>query len=617
MFIREKSKKAHGKKNYIQHQLIESIRTPSGPRQQIVLNLGHLCLPEEKWKAFANCIKVFLANQKTLFPKDPEIEAKARHYASQIRQERLGRVQECIASGESAGEEAAHYEQVDVNSLITNDAKTVGAEHVAINQMDEYGFDKIVKGLGFTEEQITYCKMLIVGRMVHPGSERETVRWLSETSGVGELLGAGVKLYDMALHRTAVLLWENHAAIEQELSKRAREIFSLKETVILYDLTNTYFEGSKRGSKVARHGKSKERRNGCPLITLSLTIDEEGFPKQSKVWEGNVSESDTLKDILLELKKKPALVNTGDGLFSNERTIVMDAGIATEDNIALIKKNGYKYVAVSRRKFYDDSFWSEAAEEKITLLDGKTTLSMKFVRTEEEVFLLCHSEAKEAKEKAILLLKEQRFEQELVSIKEGLEKTKRQKKYDKIIERIGRLKERYKVGNLYTIKVEQTDGKATDLQFGKNDQAQAKEEAIGTYVLRTNRLDLSGEEISKLHRSLTTVEESFEDMKGDLGLRPNFHHTDIPAIAHVHITVLAYHMLAGILKKLRTAGIHYNWNTIRNILATHIRVTTTINTEDGHVIDVSTCTTPTEKQHMIYNKLQIKHTPLGRKYLSS
>ena len=448
MFIREKSKKANGKKRYIQHQLIESIRTPSGPRQQIVLNLGQLCLPEEKWKELANCIEGFLANQKTLFPGDPEIEAKARHYASQIRQERLGRVQECLAA-----EEAAQYERVDVNSLITSDAKTVGAEHVAISQMNEYGFDKILHGLDFTKEQITYSKMLIVGRMVHPGSERETVRWVSETSGVGELLGAEVKVYDTALHRTAVLLWENHAAIEQELSKRAREIFSLKETVILYDLTNTYFEGSKRGSKVARHGKSKERRNDCPIITLSLTIDEEGFPKQSKVWEGNVSEPDTLKDILLGLKKE-------DGLFSSERTIVMDAGIATEDNIALIRKNGYKYVVVSRKKSFEDSFWPEMDEEKVTLSDGKTTLSMKLVRTEEEAFLLCHSEAKEAKEKAILSLKEQRSEPELLAIKEGLEKTKRQKKYDTIIERIGRLKERYKVGNLYTIKVEQADGNA-------------------------------------------------------------------------------------------------------------------------------------------------------------
>lgn len=120
-----------------------------------------------------------LANQKRLFPEDPEIEAKARHYASQIRQER-----------------------VDLNSLITNDAKTVGAEHVAISQMNEYGLDKILHGLDFIREQITYSKMLIVGRMVHPGSECETVRWVSKTSGVGELLGAEVKRYDTALHRT-------------------------------------------------------------------------------------------------------------------------------------------------------------------------------------------------------------------------------------------------------------------------------------------------------------------------------------------------------------------------------------------------------------------------------
>jgi hypothetical protein len=610
MFIRKKTRKSKGKTIYIQHQLIESIRTPAGPRQQIVLNLGHLHLPEEKWKGLANCIEGLLTNQRNLLPQDPEIEANARHYANQIRQERLARAQEGIESKEAAVNEGVQYEQVDINSLIANDAKTIGAEHVAVSQMDEYGFDKILKDLNFTQKQIDYARMLIVGRMVHPGSERETVRWLCDTSGVRELLGSRVKVYDKALHRTAVLLWENHVAIEQELSKRAKEMFSLKETVILYDLTNTYFESSKRGSKVARHGKSKEKRSDCPLVTLSLTIDEEGFPKQSKVWDGNVSEPDTLKDILLGLKK-------GESLFPSQRTIVMDAGIATQDNIALIKNSGYKYVAVSRKRTYDDSFWSEVEDEKITLLDGKTMLSMRLARTKEEIFLLCHSEAKEAKESAILLRREQKFEHELLAIKKGLNEKRKLKKYDKIMERIGRFKERYKVGNLYEITVKQTDGKVTDIEFVKNAQCHAKESLIGTYVLRTNRLDLCAQEISKLHRSLTTVEECFKNMKGDLGLRPNFHQEDIPTIAHVHVTVLAYHMLAGILKKLRTAGINNNWNTIRDILATHVRVTTTMNTEDGHVLDIRTCTSPTEKQHTIYSKLQIKHTPLGGKHIKS
>ena len=135
------------------------------------MNLGHLCLPEEKWKAFANCIEGFLTNQKSLFPKDPEIEAKARHYASQVRQERLGRAQECIVNDEAAVKEDAQYEQVDINSLITNNAKTIGAEHVVISQMNEYGFDKILNRLDFTRDQITYSKMLIMGRMVHPSTQ--------------------------------------------------------------------------------------------------------------------------------------------------------------------------------------------------------------------------------------------------------------------------------------------------------------------------------------------------------------------------------------------------------------------------------------------------------------
>ncbi|GAX62401.1 transposase [Candidatus Scalindua japonica] len=187
------------------------------------------------------------------------------------------------------------------------------------------------------------------------------------------------------------------------------------------DLTNTYFEGSKRGSKVAGYGKSKEKRNDCPMVTLSLTIDEEGFPKQSKVWKGNVSEPDTLEGILLGLKEE-------ESLFSSQRTIVMDAGIATEDNIALIKKNGFKYIAVSRKRTYDDALWSGVQEEKVALSEGKTILSMKLARTEEEVFLLCHSEAKEAKESAILFRREQKFEQELTAIQEGLKKKRTLKK---------------------------------------------------------------------------------------------------------------------------------------------------------------------------------------------
>jgi len=607
MFIRETYKKSKGKKQYVQHQLVESLRTPSGPRQHIVLNLGKLTLPKTKWKELANTIECFIKNQPLLFSGDAELESTAHHYAQLIRKERLARKKEQKRYPEGYEKKEPQYEVVDVNSVITNDVKTIGAEHVALSQMNEYGFKSILRELNFTEPQIAYATMLIIGRMVHPGSERETARWLQETSGLGELLRSNVKVYDTALHRAAVLLWKNYRYIEQRLCEKARAVFSLKETVILYDLTNTYFEGSKKGSAIAKYGKkSKERRSDCPLVTLSLTVDEDGFPKQSKVWEGNVSEPHTLEDILDGLEKEK------DTLFPHEKTIVIDAGIATEDNIAIIKKKEYKYVAVSRKRSYADSFWEEAREEKIRLADGKTILKMKMVRVDEEAFLLCHSETKEVKEKAIISRKMKKFEDELRAIKSGLEKKGTQKQKEKIMERIGRLKERYGVGYLYTIRVEEKEGKVINIVFEKNDQSKIQEERIGTYVLRTNRLDLPAEEISKVHRSLTTIEDCFAKMKGTLGLRPNFHHTDAPTIAHVHITVLGYHILAGILKKLRMAGINYKWGSIRNILATHTRVTTTMNSEDNHILNIRTCTTPTAKQYLIYNALKIKLTPLGR-----
>jgi hypothetical protein len=602
MFIREKSKTVKGKK-YIQHQLIESIRTPAGPRQRLVLNLGFLDLHPDKWKELANTIESEVHKQPRLFVTDPQIEKLARHYAKVIVRERLNKESERAASDKAVDTLSADYQSVDVNSVSSSEARKIGAEHVVLAQMREYKFDKILKELGFTDNQLNYAKILIAGRLVNPASERETARWANEDSAILELLQAKINVYDTALHRTAVLLWEQHDKIEQSLSQAAREIFGLKETVILYDLTNTYFEGSKKGSKIAKHAKSKDKRDDRPLITLALTLDAQGFPKQSKVYEGNISEPGTLEKMLDELS------NVVDG-FNPQKTIVIDAGIATEDNLEIIKRKQFKYLAVSRKKSYGDDFWQGSQEQQIKLSDEKTQLRVKLVKTKKESYLLCHSEAKEAKEKAILDRRLKKFEEALNGINKGLKKKRTHKKYDKIIERIGRLKEKYGVGSLYDIEVKQQKGVATKIIFNKNPNGKAKEKRVGEYVIRTNRLDLIEEEISKIHRTLTTVEDSFRSMKSELGLRPNYHKRDDTGTAHIFITVIAYHIIAGILKKLRANAINYSWRTIRNILSMQVRVTTSFNTEDKATMHIRTTTTPTLKQSNIYSKLGVVQKPL-------
>ena len=600
MFIRETIKKK-AKSQYIQHQLVESIRTANGPRQRIILNLGTISLPKIKWKELANAIESLLKKQQqiSLFNDDPEIINLAQHYTKLIIKDRLNKQNE-----NSIKKEEPDYERVDINTLSTTDSRSIGCEHVVLNQLFEYKFDKILREIGFDEKQVDYAKMLITGRLVHPSSERETARWISENSSICELLGSKDNVYDNILHRTSVKIWANQDKIEQKLAKKAREIFNLKETIILYDLSNTYFESSKKDSDIAKFGRSKDKRNDRPIITLALTVDCDGFPKQSKILKGNISEPSTLKSMLDELE----LVTCNNDL---QKTIVMDAGIATEENIKIIQNKKYKYIAATRKKIEPD-FWKESKKTEISLCDKKTKLTTRLVRTDDEPYLLCYSPIKKEKESSILHSKLLKFENALEKINDGLLKKGTQKGYEKIIERLGRLKERYGVGSLYEIKVEEKNKKAIKINFKKNPKGKAKELNLGKYILRTNRNDLNNHEISKIYRSLCTIEDSFRSIKSHLGLRPNFHQTDRTCLSHMFISVIAYHIQIGILKKLQKAGIYYNWTTIRNILSNHERVTTSFKIEDGSVLNVRTCTIPSIKQKRIYDALNIKQQPLKR-----
>ena len=596
MFIRQVSKISKNK-TYFQCQLIESVRTVSGPRQRLILNLGQLKLSKEQFKTLANRIEEILTNQPSLFEAPSEVEALAQHYAERIRQQGFNNKPVVMAT-------RGDIQNVDVDSMVHSQARTLGGEHVVLEQMQEYGFGDILKGLGFTDEQIDYARMIVMGRMLFPGSERRTVRWIEDMSAAKELLQTPVKVYDNALHRTAAKLWECRESIELSLSQKAKEIFALKEMTILYDLTNTYFEGSKTSSQITGFGRSKERRNDRPLITLALVVDDEGFPKQSRIFPGNPKELESLEVMLQQLKDERA------GWFSRKKTLVLDAGIASEENLEKIKAYGMDYVAVSR-KDHDPEFWKEIPKEELLLADGKSVLKVQLVKTNNESFLLCESEAKAVKEEGILSRRMGRFEKALAGMNKALGNKRSHRKYDEIVKRLGRLEERYHMGGYYVIDVRREDDNAIEIIFKRTSSAETKIKRIGQYVIRTSRLDLNAEDISRIHRSLTMIEDAFCSMKSELGLRPNFHHEDIPTAAHVHLTVMAYHMVCGILKKLQQKGIHYTWQTIREILSTHMRITTTMNGAEG-VINLRSNTAPTADQCRIYNALGIKHDPLGK-----
>ncbi len=610
MFIKAIKKKfKNTNKTYDHLRLVESVRTPNGPRHKTVFHLGEVDIPKEDWKELANTIEIILTGQQNFLEPKAEIFKIAKYYATLIIKSRLNNE----VNMENLEEKIENFQSVDVNSIKSYDTKTIGAEHVSLSAMKMLKFGKILKDIGFTKKQIEHSLSLVTARMCHPDSERESARWLRETSGTLGLLGSSnSKIYDTSLHKVAKLLWENKDVIENSLAKNTKKIFKTNENIILYDLTNTYFESSKKHSNYAKYGRSKEKRSDCPILTLALIVDADGFPKKSKIFRGNISEPTTLEFVLDNLPAEKSLITV-------PKTIVLDAGIATDANIELLKSKGLKYVAISRKTSYDSKFWQNTKDVEVMLNSGKEVLITRLEKTEEELFLRCFSPSKEAKSSSILKQKQDKFEEELTKLSNNLSKKGTQKKYEYILERIGRLKEKYKVGTLYNIKIEKDENKtkATKITFSKNSKGKAKESKTGFYVIRTNRLELNEESISKIHRSLTMIESSFRSMKSDLGLRPNYHRTDKASFSHIFITVLSYYFVSIIMKKLQEQRINHKWNTIRNTMLMHSSLTTTCNREFKGRLDISNSTEPSSAQKDIYKALEITAYPLKKRYYSS
>jgi transposase len=224
-----------------------------------------------------------------------------------------------------------------------------------------------------------------------PASERDTALWARHVSGLEELLGADFgNLSNNALYRVSDRIYANHDVIEEKLSKHEKEPYGLGEKIILYDLTNTYLTGAAPESSEARRAKSKEKRSDCPLITLGLVLDEDGFPKASKMFAGNVSEPSTLKGMLdaLRVDAQKQLC-----LFSKPATVVMDAGVATEENLELIRKEGLHYLCVSRSRP------DERPEGDLQIIkeDKSSKVSAKKLEGEGEVLLYCESSGRARK----------------------------------------------------------------------------------------------------------------------------------------------------------------------------------------------------------------------------
>ncbi len=618
MFIRKTAtRNKSANESYFTFRLVTSERTGKQVRQITLLNLGRLFdLPQDDWPRLCARIEALLVGQAGMLPESEVIETLAQRYAARLivaapgpaAPEPAPPAVPSAPSGSPAKSAASDpvFAEVDVTSLQLIQPRSAGVEAAGLAAMDWLGIDPILTDLGFNGIQRAAVAGSLIGRMAAPGSELATWRWLGERSALGELLGVNFDTMPlMQLYRTSDLLIRHRDKIEEALFGRIQDLFGLPVTVTLYDLTNTYFEGTAAGIPKAARGRSKEKRSDCPLVTLGLVLDGSGFVRRSKMFAGNVAECTTLVDMLKGLTApKGALV-------------IMDAGIATEANIAWLKKQEYRYLVVSRER--GRQFDPDQAVDTLTASNEMIQLQRVLSKNGTEVRLYCHSTGRDTKETAIAGRFVTRFETGLTKLAAGLSKPRAQKKLADIQQRIGRLKEKSRgIGQHYEITVtpDETGTKAAAIAWTKTPVEGSMLTHPGVYCLRSNETTWDAAKLWHTYTMLTDLEAVFRGLKSELGLRPVYHHKEERTEGHLFITVLAYQLVQTIRRKLEAAGETISWSRLREILSVQQRVTATFRQRDGRTLHVRKTTVAEPALRKIYDALAIDAAPGGVRKLT-
>ncbi|HSN65184.1 MAG TPA: IS1634 family transposase [Fusibacter sp.] len=598
MFIK-KTLKTDSKsgKTYAAYHLVESVRTVKGPRQQTLLYMGaELPLLEGEQKLLAQRIEEIIADEQPLFPYTENVEQLAQTYASQLIR-RLSTPKD----GDKRSEDenlAPEFVSIDVSSIEKSEPRSIGAEHLMLKMADQLHLPQQLQKLGFSKTDASVALGSIIARAVFPKSERSTYDWLCKRSGLGELLNFDFKKSSLdKLYQISDKLLAHKDTLEEHFEAIECELHGYKNTIALYDLTNTYMEGQAKSNPKAAHGVSKEKRSDCPLVTMGLVMNEYGFLNRTSILPGNASEPQTLEKMIESL-------SAHQNLF--KPTIILDAGIATKDNLAWLRGKGYTYVVSARQ----DAPSIDLEGELAPVGDLNDFVKAALVKSEddcEEKWLYCESKAKEAVASEMKQSFKKRFEDDLKKLSQGLSKPKGRKKYIKVIERIGRLKEKHKkISGCYEVNaVASADGATAIAIDWKVLDEKMSDKLTGSYFLRTNLVTMSPKELWQLYNTLRGVEDAFRFMKSSLGLRPVYHQKEHRVDGHLWITIMAYHLIQNCLYQLNKQNINYQWATIRDIMTSRVRVTMQAKMEDGKTLYHRSTTKSEGEQKGIYRALGI------------
>jgi len=507
MFLRPNHRNKDGKE-HTYWSLVESVRTPDGPRQRTLCHLGELNSSDQaRWLRTIEVLnEQGEARQLRLFPAHVEAPANdaqvARVLVNRVRLERTRQFGACY----------------------------LGLELWKRLQLDDF-FAQAMDGDSADVAWSRIAALLAINRLCAPGSELAIEqRWYPGTA-LDDLLGIEEgKINDTRLYRCLDRILPHKTRLERHLKERYGALFGAEFDVLLYDLTSTYVEGAAEKNPMMRRGYSRDHRPDCEQMVIALIVNSEGFPLSYETFDGNRADVSTLETILRMVERK----------YGQARRIwVFDRGIVSEENLAAIRKRGgYYLVGTPRRQM--KQFEKELGQADWTRVRPEVEIKQVAIPQGEETYILCRSTGRKEKEQAM----RQRFSTSMEKALNGLQTTIAQgrlKDRNRMERRLGKIQARYpSVNDLYDVSLRDTAEGVRLFWEIKEDRKQWRQTREGAYLLRTNREVETAEQMWSMYMQLTEAEACFRTLKSGLSIRPLFHQLEARVKAHVMVAFLGY-----------------------------------------------------------------------------
>lgn len=562
MYLRRCYRNKDGKR-HAYWALVESHRTARGPRQRVVAWLGEL---DEKGR-LAICQKgeEEASYQRSLFD-----------------------------------DEEPEWIEVDLKRIAVERTRRFGGPWMGLELLKKLGLDAFInQTVPGGREDVPWAVMvmvLVLGRLCDPSSELHLAEQGYESSAMSELLGVPInKVNDDRLYRALDRLLPHKEALEKYLKEKLGELFPLDYDLLLYDVTSTYFEGEASRNDLAQRGYSRDHRPDCKQVNIALVVSRCGMPIGYEVFAGNRHDSKTVEQVVEHVEKIYGRAN---------RIWVMDRGMVSEENVEYLRKEGRRYIVgtpKSQLRKYERELlskdWKQVHEGLQVRLcpapDGK------------EVFILCRSLERQAKEQAMHERFEQRIEEGLEKIATGCRKGKQKPLV--IAERVGKLMgQNTRAAGLFRVQIKEEKG-AAQIEWSKLDAwrewARLSE---GCYMLRSNVTDWTPEDLWRAYIQLTEAEAAFRIQKSDLQIRPVWHQRADRVKAHILVCFLAYVLWKSLGQMCQMAGLGDEPRKVFEELKEISLVDVVLPTRNGIILRKQCVSRPSEHQSILLQKLQLR-----------